>query len=433
MSLAEQDSETSMSSPSRQTTSTAQLLTETQSEKAECTAAFSTEPGSTAAATDVYMRFDRRDMSGECVIDGHRESVQLRVHSVANLWARLSGARLLNQIVRLRVIQGGLVGPARENNTYNEAGIDTGFERGTLNFFQITTMKLRTTPIRIVIRVRCPCSFINSLRVITVNTKTLAALSHVISSCLAPNQLQFHDHIVIAHGAVCTGITLLSTKYQGNYKSHHSSSPNTALELKNEHPFEGNGRRHELPIRISRVRGWDNAGTLNASVCSLTNRTLRCSPATACGPVTSGYGGGSDSLDNLLRLPAHCEPLFAQLETVNEHYLRLKHVLLSGSNFPCLLHLELKVAASASRLANSDSDVWNMGHSVFEADVFESTHVRIGAWRTALCGVRLRLGPRCNHDALCLSSRSALWRLVLPKRLQVQIAVRRPIQPWMYS
>jgi hypothetical protein len=165
------------------------------------------------------------------------------------------------------------------------------------------------------------------LRVITVNTKTLAALSHVISSCLAPNQLQFHDHIVIAHGAECTGI-----KYQGNYKSHHSSSPNTALELKNEHPFEGNGRRHELPIRISRVRGWDNAGTLNASVCSLTNRTLRCSPATACGPVTSGYGGGSDSLDNLLRLPAHCEPLFAQLETVNEHYLRLKHVLLVIQN-----------------------------------------------------------------------------------------------------
>ena len=95
MSLAEQDSETSLSSPSRQTTSTAQLLTETQSEKAECTAAF-TEPGSTAAATDVYMRFV---VSGECVIDGHRGSVQLRVHSVANLWVRLSGARLLNQIV----------------------------------------------------------------------------------------------------------------------------------------------------------------------------------------------------------------------------------------------------------------------------------------------------------------------------------------------
>ena len=85
------------------------------------------------------------------MIDEHRESVQVRVHSVANLWVRLSGARLLNQIVRLRVIQGGLVGPARENNTYNEAGINTDFERGTLNFFQITTMKLRTTPIRIVI------------------------------------------------------------------------------------------------------------------------------------------------------------------------------------------------------------------------------------------------------------------------------------------
>ena len=267
-------------------------------------------------------------MSGESVIDGHRGSVRVRVHSVANLWVRLSGARLLYQ--RLRVIQGGTVGPARENNTYNEAGINTGFERGTLNFFHITTMKLRITPIRIVIRVRCSCPF-NSLRVVTVNAKTLAALSHVVSSCLAPNQLQFHNHIVIAHGAECMGITP-SVKYQSNYKSRHSSSPNTALELKNEHPFEGNGRRHELPIRISRVRGWDNAGTLNASVCSLTNRTLRCSPATACGPVTSGYGGGSDSLDNLLRLPAHCEPLFAQLETVNEHYLRLKHVLLVIQN-----------------------------------------------------------------------------------------------------
>ena len=150
--------------------------------------AFSTEPGSTAAATDVYMRFDRHDKSGECVIDGHRVSVQLRVHSVANLWVRLSGARLLNQIVRLRVIQGGLVGPARENNTYNEAGINTDFERGTLNFFQITTMKLRTTPIRIVIRVLCSCPF-NSLRVITVNTKTLAALSHVATSRLTPSQM----------------------------------------------------------------------------------------------------------------------------------------------------------------------------------------------------------------------------------------------------
>ena len=150
--------------------------------------AFSTEPGSTAAATDVYMRFDRHDKSGECVIDGHRVSVQLRVHSVANLWARLSGARLLNQIVRLRVIQGGLVSPARENNTCNEAGISTGFERGTLNSFQITIMKLRTTPIRIVIRVLCSCPF-NSLRVITVNTKTLAALSHVATSRLTPNQM----------------------------------------------------------------------------------------------------------------------------------------------------------------------------------------------------------------------------------------------------
>ena len=267
MSLAEQDSETSLSSPSRQTTSTAQLLTETQSEEAECTAAFSTEPESTAAATDVYMRFEWGDMSGESVIDGHRESVQLRVHSIANLWVRLSGARLLNQIVRLRVIQGGLVGPARENTTYNEAGISTGFERGTLNSLQITIMKLRTTPIRVVIRVRCSCPF-NSLRVITVNTKTLAALSHVVSSCLAPNQLQFHDHIVIVHGAERTGITL-SIKYQGNYKSHHSSSP------KSEHPFERNG---------------------------------------------------------LLRLLAHCEPLFAQPKSVNKCYLRLKHVLLVIQN-----------------------------------------------------------------------------------------------------
>ena len=63
-----------------------------------------------------------------------------------------------------------------------------------------------------------------------MNTKTHAALSHVISSCFAPNQLQFHDHIVIAHGAECTGI-MLSIKYQGNYKSRHSSSPNTALEF----------------------------------------------------------------------------------------------------------------------------------------------------------------------------------------------------------
>ena len=200
MSLAERDSETSLSSPSRQTTSTAQLLTETQSEKAECTAAFSTEPGSTAAATDVDMRFGWGDMSGESVIDGHRGSVRVRVHSVANLWVRLSGARLLYQ--RLRVIQGGMVSPARENNTYNEAGINTGFERGTLNFFHITTIKLRITPIRIVIRVRCSCPF-NSLRVVRVNAKTLAALSHVVSSCLAPNQLQFHNHIVIAHGAEC--------------------------------------------------------------------------------------------------------------------------------------------------------------------------------------------------------------------------------------
>ena len=90
--------------------------------------------------------------------------------------------------MRLRVIQGGLVSPARENNTCNEAGISTGFERGTLNSFQITIMKLRTTPIRIVIRVLCSCPF-NSLRVITVNTKTLAALSHVVTSRLTPSQM----------------------------------------------------------------------------------------------------------------------------------------------------------------------------------------------------------------------------------------------------
>ena len=96
-------------------------------------------------------------MAGESVIDGHRKSVQLRVHSIANLWVRLSGARLLNQIVRLRVIQGGLVGPARENNTCNGAGVSPSFERGTLNLFQIMTMKLRTAPVRVVIRVRCSC------------------------------------------------------------------------------------------------------------------------------------------------------------------------------------------------------------------------------------------------------------------------------------
>ena len=55
----------------------------------------------------------------------------------------------------LENVQGRLVCHARENNTCNEAGIRTGFERGTLNSFQITIMKLRTTAIRIVIRVRC--------------------------------------------------------------------------------------------------------------------------------------------------------------------------------------------------------------------------------------------------------------------------------------
>ena len=46
MSLAEQDSETTLASPSRQITSTAQLLTEMQSEEAEYTVAFNAEPGS---------------------------------------------------------------------------------------------------------------------------------------------------------------------------------------------------------------------------------------------------------------------------------------------------------------------------------------------------------------------------------------------------
>ena len=271
-----------------------------------------------------------------------------------------------------------MVGPARENNTYNEAGINTGFERGTLNFFQITTMKLRITPIRIVIRVRCSCPF-NSLRVVTVNAKTLAALSHVVSSCLAPNQLQFHNHIVIAHGAECMyGITP-SIKYQSNYKSRHSSSPNTALELKNEHPFEGNGRRYELPIRISLValvqtcsdtcrlefakegdqklkymlkqltaeydptdrrspkrkeRDADQgADTLNKSVYSLTDLNLCCSPGPSSSgpsrssPGTGGYGSfgsGSVYLNSLIRALALGEPLFARLGTVNEHHLRLK-------------------------------------------------------------------------------------------------------------
>jgi hypothetical protein len=368
-----QDSETSLSSPSRQTTSTAQLLTETQSEKAECTAAFSTEPGSTAAATDVNMRFEWGDMSGESVIDGHRGSVRLRVHSVANLWVRLSGARLLYQ--RLRVIQGGMVGPTRENNTYNEAGINTGFERGTLNFFQITTMKLRTTPIRIVIRVRCSCPF-NSLRVVTVNAKTLAALSHVVSSCLAPNQLQFHNHIVIAHGAECMyGITP-SIKYQSNYKSRHSSSPNTALELKNEHPFEGNGRRYELPIRISLValvqtcsvytcrlefakeddpklkymlkpltaeydptdrrspkrkdRDDENgADTLDASIHSLTYMNLCYRAGPSCTGTDGSFGSSSDYLNSLIRVLALGEPLFAQLGNLYEHQSRLKRTPLT--------------------------------------------------------------------------------------------------------
>ena len=93
------------------------------------------------------MPFGRRVMSGESVIDGHQESVQLRVNivmnSVTNLWVRRLFS-LLNQTVRLRVIQGGLVGPA-ENNTYNDAGISTGFERGTLKFSLITTMNLRTS------------------------------------------------------------------------------------------------------------------------------------------------------------------------------------------------------------------------------------------------------------------------------------------------
>ena len=36
--------------------------------------------------------------------------------------------------------------------------------------------------------------------------------------------------------------------------------------------------------------------------------------------------------NGLLRLLAHCEPLFAQLESVNKCYLRLRHVLLAIHN-----------------------------------------------------------------------------------------------------
>ena len=252
--------------------------------------AFSTEPGSTAAATDVYMRFDRHDKSGECVIDGHRVSVQLRVHSVANLWVRLSGARLLNQIVRLRVIQGGLVSPARENNTCNEAGISTGFERGTLNSFQITIMKLRTTPISIVVRVRCSCPF-NSLRVITVNTKTLAALSHVVTSRLTPNQmlrlsahceplfaqlksvnkyyLRLEDILLVIHkaggyryGALITHIRAGSGHLVAEigFKGKHLLAHTELHEIKGEHLFAETGIKGEhlfaeTEIKAKKV-GW---------------------------------------------------------------------------------------------------------------------------------------------------------------------------------
>ena len=52
--------------------------------------------------------------------------------------------------------------------------------------------------------------------------------------------------------------------------------------------------------------------------------------------VTSGYGGGSDSLNNLLRLLVQGEPLFAQLETVNKYYLRLKDVSLTAHAPPTI-------------------------------------------------------------------------------------------------
>ena len=56
-------------------------------------------------------------------------------------------------------------------------------------------------------------------------------------------------------------------------------------------------------------RDEDNgAGTLNASMYSLTDMILCCSPAPSrsptCGPVTSSYGGGINSLNSLIRILA---------------------------------------------------------------------------------------------------------------------------------
>ena len=41
---------------------------------------------------------------------------------------------------------------------------------------------------------------------------------------------------------------------------------------------------------------------------------------------------GSESLDKLTRLSAHCEPLFAQLKSINKRYLRLKRIFLVTQN-----------------------------------------------------------------------------------------------------
>ena len=106
--------DTTFESAAKQTTSAAQLLTDAQSEEPERTAALST------------------DAEG---------------------------------------MQGGLVCPARENKMCKDAEVVIAvFGSGAL-FSLIAPMNLRTTLIRIVVRVRCSCPY-ELLRVVTFDTSS---------------------------------------------------------------------------------------------------------------------------------------------------------------------------------------------------------------------------------------------------------------------
>ena len=99
------------------------------------------------------------------------------------------------------------------------------------------------------------------------------------------------------------------------------------------------------PKRKERDRD-NGTDTLITSVCSFTDVSLCCSS----GLDARSHGSRIGCLDNLIRVPALGEPLFAQLGTVNEYHLRLKLTFLVDKTAIKGEHLFAEAASKGKHL-----------------------------------------------------------------------------------